>query len=41
MRYTYNNPNAKYAVCDIGYINIPKEIEKQSYIFNDDISKII
>lgn len=40
MKLTYMNPSAKYIVIDNGYINIPKEIEKQTTIINDDIKTI-
>lgn len=41
MNLTLSNPKAKYICIDNGYISIPKELLPQSYIFNDDINKII
>lgn len=36
---TYLNKKAPYICVDLGYIEIPKEIENQAIIFNEDIKK--
>lgn len=41
MKLTMNNPQAKYICIDNGYINIPKEMANQAYVFNGDINNII
>lgn len=38
IRNTYLNPNATYVCIDKGFISIPEEIRRQSYLFNEDIA---
>lgn len=40
IKMTLDNKNAKYICIDKGYIMTPKEIENQTYVFNDDINLI-
>jgi len=41
MQLTLHNPQASCVVIDKGYIPIPEEIQKQAYIFKEDIGEIL
>lgn len=41
MQLALHNPQASYVVIDKGYIPIPEEIQKQAYIFKEDIGEIL
>lgn len=40
-RMTLKNPQARYACINLNEARVPKEIEKQSICFNEDIAKVI